>query len=292
MSRYNFTVKEKECSKSLFDYLKNDAGVSTRLFNKLKSSNTIMINGKPSGITAHVVFNDSIEIEVADSSGDILPEFMNLDIIYEDSYLLAVNKPPHMVVHPTCYYPFRTLANGVAFHFVSQGLNLPIRPVIRLDKDTSGIVIFAKNALVQQNIIDQMSSGLVKKNYMVIVEGQPSSEEGTIDAPIARLPGSIITRYVSPEGARALTYYKTISRLDGCSLVEACPKTGRTHQLRVHFKHIGNSIIGDTLYGNESPLIGRQALHAYKYEFRHPVTGKPVSIQSPLPNDMKSIIWE
>lgn len=290
MAKYTFTVKDNIKTMTLFDYLKHHAGISSRLFNKMKQCGEFYINGNKSEITSTVASNHSIDINVKESAGDVAPEFIDLDIIYEDDHLLAVNKPPDMVVHPSCYHPYGTLANGIAFHFVSKGLNIPVRPVIRLDKDTSGLVIFSKNALVQQNLIDQMAEGKVKKTYIALVEGYPDPEQGIIDARIARQPGSIITRHVSPEGVSAVTNYKTLDKFKEYSLVEIKPQTGRTHQIRVHMQYIGNPVLGDTLYGTASELINRQALHAYRYEFIHPVSNTLILLECPVPEDIKKLI--
>ena len=290
MTKYNFTVPYAAKDITLFSYLKRYSGISTRLFNKLKQSAVFFINNTKCDITSLVSENDEILIEFKESVSDILPVDIKVDIIFEDQYILAINKPPKMVTHPTCYHPFGTLANGVAFHIKSRGLSIPVRPVIRLDKDTSGLVIFAKNAMIQQNLIDQMAHGNVKKTYIALVEGQPNPIEGIIDQPIARLPGSIITRHVSSNGASAITRYKTKKEFTGYSMLEIQPKTGRTHQIRVHMQYIGNSILGDTLYGKSSTLIERQALHAYRYDFIHPVYNTQMSLKCLIPRDMEILL--
>ena len=274
----------------MFEYLKYSSGISTRLFKNFKKSAIFFINGQNRNVTSLVSNGEVIEIELYEDRGDVKPEYVPFDIIYEDSYLLAVNKPVGIVVHPTCSQPFDTLANGIAFYLQSQNLNIPVRPVIRLDRDTSGLVIFAKNAFVQQSLINEMQRNNVTKTYLAIVEGSPASSEGTINAPIARLPGSIISRHVSDDGAVAITDYKTSQNYCYYSLLEVKPKTGRTHQIRVHMQHIGHPIIGDTLYGNASEFINRQALHAFRYEFPHPETQEWVSLECPIPEDMRKLI--
>jgi len=290
MTKYNFTIPQGIKDITLFNYLKYYSGISTRLFNKIKQSAVFYINCTKCNITSMVLANDIIEVEFEESSGNVFPEDIKLDIIFEDQHIIAINKPANMVTHPTCYHSFGTLANGVAFYFKSLELSIPVRPVIRLDKDTSGLIIFAKNAMIQQNIIDQMVHGNVKKTYIALVEGQPNPEEGTIDAPIARLPGSIITRHVSSNGASAMTHYKIAKKLIGYSMLELQPKTGRTHQIRVHMQHIGNPILGDTLYGRSSRLIERQALHAYRYDFQLAINNTKISIKCPLPRDIKILL--
>lgn len=289
MSEYTFNVKE-DFNISLFDFLKYKSGLSTRLFNKIKLYGEFFVNSKKVDIRIIIKQHDHIQVILEEDPGDTAPEEMNLDIIFEDDYLLAVNKPPNMVIHPTCYHHEGTLANGIAYYFKSKGLNIPVRPVIRLDKDTSGLVIVAKNALVQQTLIDSMKENRVNKTYIALVSGIPKPEQSIIDAPISRLPGSIITRQISTDGVKAVTHYKVNKIFENYSLVEVSPKTGRTHQIRVHMQYIGNPILGDTLYGTESELIERQALHAYKYEFPHPFFNEAISLTANLPEDISILI--
>jgi 23S rRNA pseudouridine1911/1915/1917 synthase len=290
MTKFKFTVKINKEPITMFEYLKYSSGISTRLFNKFKRSATFFINEQERNVTSLVSNGEVIEIELCEDRGDVEPEYIPFDIIYEDSYLLAVNKPVGIVVHPTCSQPFGTLANGVAFYLQSQNLNIPVRPVIRLDRDTSGLIIFAKNAFVQQSLINEMQRNNVTKTYLAIVEGAPIPLESSINAPIARLPGSIISRHVSDGGAAAITDYKTLQKHSYYSLLEVKPKTGRTHQIRVHMQYIGHPIIGDTLYGNASEFIGRQALHALRYEFPHPETKEWISLECPVPEDMNRLM--
>jgi len=287
MSIYEFT---SDSQTTIFKFLKYNSGISTRLLRKFKTIGAFTLNGVPTSIMSEIQPSDVITVNIEETSGDNLPEDIPIDIIFEDKFILAVNKPPNMILHPTCSRPTGTLVNAVAFHFASQKIDIPIRPVIRLDKDTSGIVIFAKNAFIQEAIIQQMKSKAVKKTYIAVVEGVPNPESGRIDAPISRLPGSIITRQVSEDGESAITNYKVIKSFDGYSLLEVQPETGRTHQIRVHMQHIGNPILSDTLYGTKSELINRQALHAYSYSFTHPMNKKSISLTCPLPQDINKLI--
>ncbi|MGE5473186.1 MAG: RluA family pseudouridine synthase [Ignavibacteriales bacterium] len=287
MSSYEFI---SDCNNTIFNFLKYNCGVSSRLLRKFKNEGKISINKAPASINSFVNPNDHIAIQIDESLGDTIPENIPIDIVFEDESILVINKPPNMILHPVCSHRAGTLANAVAFHFARNKINTPIRPVIRLDKDTSGIVIFAKNAYIQETIIKQMKSGKVEKIYMAFVEGTPEPAAGRISAPISRLPGSIITRQVSHDGEYAATNYKVITEFDGYSLLEIRPETGRTHQIRVHMQYIGHPILGDTLYGLESKLIGRQALHAFRYKFIHPIEKNEVNLTAPLPNDFNSLI--
>ncbi|MGE5329976.1 MAG: RluA family pseudouridine synthase [Deltaproteobacteria bacterium] len=287
MSNYEFT---SDSQTTILKFLKYNLGISKRLLRKFKNEGAFFINGNPAEITFEIQAKDVITINLEESFGDTVPENISIDIVFEDESILAVNKPPNMILHPVSSHRTGTLANAIAFHFARNKVNSPIRPVIRLDKDTSGIVIFAKNAFIQESIIQQMNVGSVQKTYLAIVEGIPSPESAKIDAPISRLPGSIISRQVSQNGEHAITDYKVITKFNGYSLLEVKPETGRTHQIRVHMKHIGHPIIGDTLYGNKSELIDRQALHAYNYRFIHPIQKNEVSLTAPLPHDISLLL--
>lgn len=211
---------------------------------------------------------------------------MILDILYEDEYLLIVNKPAGIPVHPSLEHFSDSLSNGVKFYFDQNKINKKIRPVNRLDRNTSGIVIFAKNEYIQERLSFQMKNKLFKKEYIALCEGIFEVNNGVIDANIDRKPGSIIERCVSIIGKKAITHYKVLNNERNISKVLINLETGRTHQIRVHMAYIGHPIIGDDLYGKPSNLINRQALHAYKVTFIHPITNKQICITSNLPKDM------
>lgn len=178
------------------------------------------------------------------------------------------------------------------FILTKFGLHRKIRIVTRLDKDTSGIVFFAKNEYVQDALTLQMKENLFKKEYVGVLEGKLTPQTGVIDAPIARKDGSIIERCVCESGQRSITHYNVIKSFDNMSLVHFVLETGRTHQIRVHSKHVGHPIIGDTLYGTASSLISRQALHCYYMTFMHPVTKQRVEYFSQVPEDMKKLLTQ
>lgn len=215
---------------------------------------------------------------------------MELDIIYEDKYILVVDKPANMPVHPSMLHFEDTLSNGVKCYFDAINLHRKIRIVTRLDKDTSGLVVFAKNEYIQEMLTLQMKTHLFKKEYIGILEGILEPKSGTINAPISRRSGSIIERCVDENGQMSITHYDVIKTFDNMSLVHFILETGRTHQIRVHSKYIGFPILGDTLYGTASPLISRQALHCYKISFIHPITKEKMKFVADLPEDMKKII--
>lgn len=279
-----YVVKENNCYTNVKEVLKAYFHISDRLLLKLKNSKNIFLNGEPTYVSKSLKTNDVIivRIDFIEDSSNIVPVKMDLDILYEDEYYLVINKPPHLPVHPSMLHYENSLSNGVKYYFDSIGLKKKIRPVIRLDKDTSGIVIFAKNAYIHDRLSSLMQANLFKKEYIAVCEGFFEEKEGTISAPIARKENSIIERCVSPLGTSAITHYNVLKEfsVDGhdMSEVHVVLETGRTHQIRVHMAYIGHPIVGDTLYGTKSDFIDRQALHAYKVEFVHPISGKLLCI--------------
>ena len=254
-------------------------------------NNNIYLNDDNQLIYLDKVVNNgdkvSIKLDDEENNCNILPKFVPLDILYEDDYIIALNKPPHMPVHPSLEHFDDSLSNGLKFYFDSINLKRKIRPINRLDKDTSGIVLFAKFPFIQYSLQNY------NKEYITIVNGRIEND-GVIDKPIARKNNSIIERCVSDEGKNAITEYKVLKNFSisnkEYTMLRCILHTGRTHQIRVHFRYIGHSILGDTLYGEKSNLIDRQALHASKITFLHPVTKKEIMISCTLPDDMKKII--
>ena len=204
--------------------------------------------------------------------------------------LLIINKPPNIPVHPSMLHFEDSLSNGIKYYFNQINLNRKIRPVNRLDKDTSGIVIFAKNDYMQECLVKQMKLGIFKKEYIALLEGNVDHNSDTINAPIARKDTSIIEREISNTGDIAITHYELLKNYNEYAYVKFILETGRTHQIRLHSKYIGHPILGDTLYGKSSNLINRQALHAYKINFIHPIKYKKIEIISKPPKDISKLI--
>lgn len=196
-----------------------------------------------------------MDLNYEETSDNILSVYIPLDIVYEDDAFLIINKPAGIPVHPSLHYYNNSLSNGVKFYFDKIGLNKKIRPVNRLDKDTSGLVVFAKNEYIQECLIRQMQNNQFKKEYIALLDGILEQKEGTVNAPIARKEKSIIERCIWDDGDTAITHYKVLEEYACFSLVNFLLETGRTHQIRVHSKYIGHPILGDTLYGKESKLI-------------------------------------
>jgi 23S rRNA pseudouridine1911/1915/1917 synthase len=222
-------------------------------------------------------------------------EDIELDILFEDADMLVVNKPPGMTVHPSPGHTTSTLVNAILAHCTDlSGIGGVLRPGIvhRLDRDTSGVIVVAKNDAAHNALAKQLKDRTVEKTYVALVEGTPKPPEGIIDAPIARDPRNRQRMAVVDNGRASVTAYKLIERFDGTSLVEARPKTGRTHQIRVHLAAIGHPIIGDRFYGKPSQLVARQFLHARRIVFAHPRTGERVEYEAPLPADLQNALRE
>lgn len=289
--KLSYTVKQNDSYINVLDVLKNEFLLSARLITKLKQSNNIFFNEEITYTKKLVCANDvvSVLIDFVEENSNIVATNIPLDIIYEDEYLLAINKPANMPVHPSMLHYEETLSNAVKYYFDTLNLKRKIRIVNRLDKDTSGIVIFAKNEYIQECLIKQMKTKELKKEYLAIVTGYLQKKSDTLCFPISRKEGSIIERTVNPNGDIAITHYNILKEQNNLSLVHVFLETGRTHQIRVHFSHINHPILGDTLYGTPSPLINRQALHSYKITLLHPISKQILTLEAPIPNDMKFI---
>jgi len=284
-----YIVNEETNGATVKHILKNKLGLSTNLVNKLKRFGKIYKNSMPVYVNEVVKTNDIVEaiIDFDEDSENVVPEPIDIDILYEDDLLIALNKPANMVVHPTSLHTSGTMANALMHYFNSKNLNIKIRPVSRLDRDTSGIIVFAKNQYIQAVLTEQMQNNLFKKYYFGIVHGHVDQQKGTIDLPIERKPDSIMLRHVSPSGSPSVTHYEVIEYLNGATFLKFDLETGRTHQIRVHCQAIGHPLLGDTLYSDFSTdLISRQALHSGKVIFVHPHTKKNIELSAPLPDDM------
>jgi len=294
MSRINYDITSKEATLKLRNYLKMDLKLSTRFIRNAAGDGRIFVNGKVVTLAYILKQGDKLELQLdKEESQNVEPQKMDLDILFEDEDIVIVNKPINMVVHPTKSYQLDTLSNGLLYHFKENGEHCIVRLVSRLDMNTSGLVIVAKNQYSHMALardLHELTS--YEKSYIAVVHGHLKEDKGTIDLPIIRSVEDGIKRIVDERGQRSVTHFKVLENLKDAQMVKLTLETGRTHQIRVHLSHLGNPIFGDTLYrieGDES-YIKRQALHAYRLVFPHPRTGKLIEIESSLPKDIMDLI--
>ena len=289
-----YKIKENDSYLNIKELLKAHFNISDRLVLKLKKNNKILVNNNVANINSKLSLKDQVEINLdfEEDNSNIVPIKMDLEIIYEDDAYLVVNKPAGVPIHPSMDHFTDSLSNGVKYYFDSIELKKKIRPVNRLDKNTSGLVIFAKNEYIQECLVRQMKKDMFYKEYIAICEGKFEKPKGIINAPIARKENSIIERCVNESGDNAITEYEVIKYNENMnySIVRCVLKTGRTHQIRVHMSYVGHPILGDTLYGSTSALINRQALHSYKTGFMHPIENNFKTYEASLPKDMAILI--
>jgi len=284
MREFVLNIDEKYSKKEIKYILKNHFGFSSKLITALKTGDAILLNGKKEFVNKIVETGDELKLTLFDEgSKNIVAENIPIEILFEDEDIIAVNKPPKMPTHPSIYHYTGTLANAIMYYF--REIPFTFRAPSRLDRDTSGVLIIAKNSYSASFISRQISNGEFKKEYIAVCVGVPKENQGIIDAPIKREAEGIIKRHISPDGKNAITEYETIKTHNGLSLIKAMPKTGRTHQIRLHLSHIGTPIFADFLYG-EDVENERVRLHCHSVEFMHPTKNKNIKITAPLPNDM------
>lgn len=288
--RIKTTVCQDQAGWTVERVLRQGLGVSRSLLRRAKQRRAILLDGQPVNSNVRVAPGAILEISMQQEVSSIVPEPMDLSIIYEDRDIMAVHKPPGMLVHPLTAEPTGTLANGVLYYWLQQGAPARFRPVHRIDRDTSGLVLVARNSYVHQQLQSQINQGLMCRRYLAMVTGNLAKQKGTITAPIDREAGSLIKRVVTPAGKPAITHYRVLRQLSWGSLIRVELVTGRTHQVRVHMSHIGHPLLGDDLYGGDLSLIKRQALHCAYLAFSHPVTGQLIKLACPLPGDMKALL--
>lgn len=273
-------------------FLKTQGYSSANITAIKKMPNNVVIDGEWVHMNRKLSAGELLTVNISeeDSSEKIPAVKMDLDIVYEDEDIIVINKPAGLPIHPSLNHYEDSLANGLAYYYEQQGKPFIFRCANRLDKNTSGLTVISKH-LVSANILSTMVKNReFHREYYAIVRGTLEQPEGTIDAPIGRVDDSIITRQVDFEnGERAVTHYKVMDEKNGHSLVSIHLETGRTHQIRVHFKYIGHPLIGDHLYNPDFEYMQRQALHSHRIEFVHPITKKAMEFVAPLPNDMQRI---
>lgn len=296
------------------EVLQRRFAVSSRLMRKIKVSGQIALDGRAARLRDKGRTGQTLTVAFPEESSYFEPEDIPLDVVYEDSDLLVVNKQPFLVVHPTKNYQSGTLANALAYRLQEKGERWKIRFINRLDRDTSGLVLVAKNGHAQDAVSSQMEKGTTVKKYLALVHGLFEGPEGRIDLPIDKDPDHKARRMVREDGYPSVTLYKVLQswdvpdlgpdfkpwsgekRIEGYSLVELTLLTGRTHQIRVHMTHLGHPIAGDELYGQlygyeaGTDVLDRQALHAYSLRLAQPMTGETIELKTAMPADMAECI--
>lgn len=286
MKEITLKIKKEFENYEIKQILKNELEISNKVITKLKNfSDGITLNDKKAFVTAKVKENDILKLKLYDEkSKNIVPSDIPLDILFEDEDLLVVNKPRNMPTHPSLNHYTDTLANGVMNLYKDK--DFTFRVITRLDRDTSGIVIIAKNKISAQKLSSQMQDKKIVKEYYAICHNRLECKKGRFDFPIRRVDNSTISREVHPLGKEAVTDYEVISEKDGKFIVKLFPLTGRTHQLRVHLSFMGTPILGDNLYGS-SEITHTTLLHCKRIMLKHPSTEKTLVFDAPLPHDMQ-----
>lgn len=265
----------------LLTFLRRELRLSSSLVKRLKWENAFFVNGEPAHTDRILCPGDVISVRLAENLPEFPPEDGSLDILYEDEALLAVDKPPGLLMHPSFYRNTGTLANFILGYYEKTGQPCAVHPVNRLDRDTFGVVLLAKNAHIHGKMMELLQTRQVQKTYEALVFGCPAPPEGVWDFPIARKGGGSLLREVREDGQKAVTRYRVLEKFDTYSRLELEPVTGRTHQLRVHCAHAGCPILGDPQYGTEETAFGfsHQQLCAVKLSFPHPITGEQIIIK-------------
>lgn len=295
MAKFEYTVTKEDEGVPVKGLLRTKFSFSSRLLTKLKYQHLVFLNGEEVAGWITPQIGDILSIKLPEEKSDFPAEDIPIYPVFEDDDLLILNKQPGVIVHPTKGHPLHTIANGLMKYMQDTGQTFKIRFVNRLDMDTTGLLIVAKNSHSQDGLTKQMKANTIEKRYIAIVNGIVKEDAFTIDLPIGRPDPENVARGVMLEGGYpSVTHVKVLESFPkgkGYTMVELLLETGRTHQIRVHMSHIGYPLVGDYLYGGEAPwLLDRQALHAYKLSFNHPVTGKRLTVEAPLPHDIQEVI--
>ncbi|MDY6084876.1 MAG: RluA family pseudouridine synthase [Dialister sp.] len=284
------TVPEEGQGRKLRDFMRRREQISGKLWKRMKWQGRIRVNGMLVKNANYLLSAGDVILCEWPEESEIISSHKPLSILYEDASFLVVNKPAGMIIHPTGRERTDTLVNRLAGYFERQHMVAGIHPVYRLDRDTTGVVIVAKSAKGQYALAK--SHDCIYRAYIACAAGTVKEETGRIDAPIGRRDGSIVEWEVRGDGKRAVTDYTVIGRERGRTWLSIHLLTGRTHQIRVHLAYMGHPLLGDSLYGEESDAISRQALHAYAARFTHPETGVDMKVTAPIPADMLSLAGE
>lgn len=293
MVHLEYIIPEGRKGRDIASFLKLDLCFSTLSRKRLRDTpDSLLLDGAP--VPGYTVPQPGQHLTILlpdDPPSPIAPVPGQLEILYEDQHLLILNKANGITVHPGPNHHEDTLGNYLTYYYHSKGEHHLFRPVNRLDKGTSGLMCVAKHTYAAQRLSDALHTGAFCRRYFALCQGTPDPPSGVISAPIGRQDGSIIARMVRPDGKDARTCYQVVQSLPDRSLVRVSPETGRTHQIRVHMSYIGHPLMGDYLYGTEQQtLIQRPALHSAYLRFLHPITGKELELEAPLPADMEALL--
>lgn len=296
--RIQYKIGQQHAGKCIDVFLKEKDYSRAVLIELKKTKTGIQKNGSWAKVNEVLNTGDLLEICLTEQqiSENIVPDKVPLDILYEDEDLLVVNKPYNMPIHPSVNHYRQTLANGIAYYYQQQNRPFVFRCMNRLDRDTTGVTILAKNLISASILSKRMKQGELGKTYIAFVEGS-TQEKGTINHPIGREEGTIIKRKIDEvQGKHAVTHYQKLEEFvvggKVISVVALQLETGRTHQIRVHMASIGHPLLGDFLYNEKNQMLTRQALHVVSCSFHHPITGEYMKLTAPLPEDMTVLIRE
>lgn len=288
-----YLITDKDENITVEHYLRSKDYTSQSITELKKYKDNCVINGEWVHVNRKLIPGDTLIVTIHEdaASEKILPVNLPFPVIYEDEDIIVVNKPSNMPIHPSLNNYDNSLGNAAAYYYQSKGEKLVFRCINRLDRDTTGLTIIAKHYLAAGILHKHMRSRDIHREYLAIVDGIIENDTGRIIAPIGRVDGSSIERCIDYEnGESAITNYKVIAHYYDKSLIALRLETGRTHQIRVHMKHIGHPLLGDFLYNPNDKRMNRQALHSYKLEFLHPITRNTLSFTAPLPEDMANCL--
>lgn len=295
-SALEYLVDERVAGHTVLEVVKRELGISTKLLKHLKfREDGILVNGVRVTVRYVLSSGDRLSLAIEDeTSGEkLLPVDLPLAIAYEDDDVVLPSKSAEMPTHPSFGHYEDTVANALAYRYAEEGIPFVFRPVNRLDRNTSGLLLIARNRRAAGTLFSSMRRGEIRKLYLAILDGELPEDEGLIETYMRRTAESVIVREnCGPDegGALARTRYRVLTRAKGFTLVCAVPLTGRTHQLRVHFAGLGAPLLGDDLYGTSSDLISRHALHSCALSFQQPTTGACICAFAPLPEDMRCAV--
>ncbi len=288
-----WTIEKAHDGINIRDYLQQVRGLSRRILISAKSEDgVILLNGREETVRKLLHAGDKLEVKLPpeEVSKWLVPEAIDLSIIYEDEALVVLNKPAGMATLPSPKHKSGTMANALIAYYKQIGNPNTVHVVTRLDRETSGLILIAKDRMSHSLLARSQKQFAIQRKYQAIIAGSLEELSGTIRAPIGRKQDSIVEREVTEMGKEAITHYRIISSWEKYSLVEITLETGRTHQIRVHFSHINHPLAGDDLYEGKTEIINRQALHCHELTFQHPYTNELLSFRTELPEDMTRAI--